>query len=263
VIPDRLLEHYNRKYSTELTSPPPVPISPSTRRPRNRYAAAVVTLAAQVPKGAKVLELGAGNGLIAESLRAGGIEFASYTIGDISTARLTGLRRNLTDPRFQFTDASAERPSQSFAGPFDTVIMVALIEHLIDPMGAMADLRTLLAPGGFVYIDTPNIAKWTRRIKLAFGRFPATASTNEGLSTYDGHPVDLHDEGHFHYFTHRSLALMLTERCGYAAVEFHPYFESPALLGGRIGSGLARVRPTLFSEIACIARTEPVTQKSV
>lgn len=258
MIPIRLLEHYNRKYSSELTGPLPTPLPLTTRRPRDRVAAAVVTLAARMPDGADVLELGAGNGLIAESLRAGGVPFASYTIGDISATRLIGLRRNLTDPRFRFTDTDAEHPSQSVTEPFDVAILVALIEHLIDPIGAMADLRTVIKPGGFVYLDTPNVAKWTRRIKLACGRFPATASTNEGLTTYAGEPVDLHDEGHLHYFTHRSLSLMLTQRCGYAAVEFHPYFESPAFLGRRVGTALARLRPTLFSEIACVARTPAI-----
>ena len=254
MIPDRLLEHYDSKYSLERTAPPPQPLPLTAPRPHNRFAAAVATLAARLPTGAHILELGAGNGLVAESLRAGGVPFASYTIGDISPARLEGLRRNLTDPRYRFTEASAEHPAQTVTGPYDAAIMVALIEHLIDPIGAMIDLRTLLGPSGFVYIDTPNIAKWTRRVKLACGRFPATASTDEGLTTYDGEPADLHDEGHLHYFTYRSLATMLTRRCGYAAVEFHPYFESPAIFGGRLGSALARMRPTLFSEIACIAR---------
>jgi SAM-dependent methyltransferase len=257
VIPERLLNHYNHKYSAELTARLPKPLPIAAPRPRNRFAAAVVTLARHLPKGADVLELGAGDGLVAESLRAGGVPFASYTIGDISAPRLAGLRRNLSDPRFRFTDASAEHPSRSLTGPFDAAIMVALIEHLIDPIGAMADLRTLLKPGGFVYIDTPNIAKWTRRMKLAWGSFPSTASTNEGLTTYDGEPVDLHDEGHLHYFTPRSLSLMLTQRCGYAAVEFHPYFESPGFLGSRLGTILAYLRPSLFSEIACVARTAP------
>lgn len=44
---------------------------------------------------------------------------------------------------------------------------------LVDPPGAMRQIRTLLAPGGFVYIETPNIAKWTRHMRLAIGRLPS------------------------------------------------------------------------------------------
>jgi len=96
--------------------------------------------------------------------------------------------------------------------------MVALIEHLIDPLRAMQRIRQLLKPGGFAYIDTPNIARYTLRLKLLMGRFPSTASMNEGLTTYSGKPTDLYDEGHLHYFTYRSLSLMLTERCGFSRV---------------------------------------------
>jgi len=46
-------------------------------------------------------------------------------------------------------------------------------EHLVDPPGAMRQIRTLLAPGGFVYIETPNIAKWTRHMRLTIGGSPS------------------------------------------------------------------------------------------
>ncbi|MFE0105753.1 class I SAM-dependent methyltransferase [Streptomyces sp. NPDC059009] len=255
MIPTRLAEHYEAKYAAERTAPPPDPFPLAAPRPTHRAAAAVTALALLLPEGADVLELGAGNGVVAESLRAGGVPFRSYTIGDISPPRLAGLRRTFGDPRIRFAHADAERPSATVQGPFDAVVMIALIEHLVDPLGAMRDIRSLLRPGGFAYVDTPNLAKWTRRLKLAAGRFPSTASTDEGLTTYAGAPADLYDEGHLHYFTHRSLGLMLTRRCGYAEAAFHPYFESPRFLGERLGTFLARARPTLFSDVACVART--------
>lgn len=129
---------------------------------------------------------------------------------------------------------------------------IALIEHLVDPLGALTDTRALLRPGGFIYIDTPNIAKWTRRVKLVGGRFPSTSSQQEGLITYDGAPVALHDEGHLHYFTYGSLERMLIERCGYSRVERVPY-GATRKPSPRLSNVLARRVPTLFSEIAIIA----------
>ncbi len=257
MIPTRLVEHYEDKYSGAQLSPAPEPLPLDTRRPRTRADAAVSHLARLLPEGAEVLELGAGNGVIGESLRVGGVPFGRYTMSEISPPRLDALRATFTDPRFDVTYADAEHPSSSpeLSGRrFDAVVMLALIEHLIDPMGAMADLATLLKPGGFVYVDTPNIAKWTRRLRLLGGRFPSTASVDEGLMRGDGAPADLHDEGHLHYFTHRSLSRMLTERCGYGSVEFHPYYEAPRLFGDRLGTFLARRRPTLFAEISLVAR---------
>ena len=87
-------------------------------------------------------------------------------------------------------------------GYFDTAVMVAVIEHLVDPKTALRELSRVLKPTGRLIIDTPNIAKWTRRIKLLFGYFPSTASLDEGLLSYDKRtPTDLYDEGHLHYFT--------------------------------------------------------------
>jgi hypothetical protein len=119
----------------------------------------------------------------------------------------------------------------------------------------MQGVRRLLAPGGFVYVDTPNVAKYTRRAKLLLGRFPSTASRDEGLTTYDGRPVDLHDEGHLHYFTFRSLSRMLLTRCGFSRIEKLPYFVGRSLLGRRGDHRLARLWPGMFSELCVVARS--------
>ena len=132
-------------------------------------------------------------------------------------------------------------------------MLLALIEHLFDPLRAMQRVRRWLRPGGFAFVDTPNIAKWTRRAKLLCGRFPATASQSEGLVTYEGGPTDLYDEGHLHYFTFASLTRMLTQRCGFSRVERVSYASAPHLLGRRGSYALACLAPTLFSEIALVA----------
>jgi SAM-dependent methyltransferase len=249
----RLVTHYEEKYASEAKGHRLTPLALDRPRPSDRFEAAVSFLPRLLPQGAEILELGAGGGLVAESLRAGGVDFSSYMVSENSDARLSGLKDNLSDPRYRVLRVDADDVAASIKGSFDAVIMIALIEHLIDPMRAMADIRALLKPGGFVYIDTPNIAKWTRRVKLTLGRFPSTASTNEGLTTWEGGETDLYDEGHLHYFTYRSLTLMLTSRCGYSRVERFGYFLGPRVLGARLGTLLARRWPSMFSEIACVA----------
>ena len=117
----------------------------------------------------------------------------------------------------------------------------------------MQRVRRWLRPGGFAFVDTPNVAKWTRRAKLLFGRFPSTASREEGLRTYDGRPVDLLDEGHLHYFTFSSLTRMLTQRCGFSRVERVPYASAPHLVGRRVSYALACLAPGAFSEVCVVA----------
>jgi SAM-dependent methyltransferase len=188
---------------------------------------------------------------VARSLLATGIAADSIVLGEYSPERLRYIESTIDDPRLSACHVDAEDLPDGL-GQFDAVLMVAVIEHLIDPMAAMASVRQLLRPAGFVWVNTPNIAKWTRRLKLLAGRFPSTAAWDEGLLTYGRSPARLLDEGHLHYFTFRSLTRMLVERCGYSAVVPVPHCESPRL-SLRAEHALARAWPTLFSEVTAVA----------
>jgi 2-polyprenyl-3-methyl-5-hydroxy-6-metoxy-1,4-benzoquinol methylase len=242
-----LKSHYEQKYvgkqgeSTAITA---------ASLPMNRYEAAV----SFIPKflsGGNVLELGCGDGRVAEALLKSSLPITSYTLSDLVIERVAETRQRLNDPRVQIAEIDAE--SVVSAAKYDLIVMVALIEHLIDPLRAMRNLRSLLNPGGMVYIDTPNLAKFTRRLKLLFGRFPSTATKNEGLTCYDGTPVDLYDEGHLHYFTYRSLNNLLISYCGYASTMWLGYPMQPFLINRRIHGLLANAWPSMFSEICMLA----------
>ena len=76
------------------------------------------------------------------------------------------------------------------------------------------------------------------------------------LAARSGVVVALHDEGHLHYFTFRSLSLMLIERCGFSRVEKLGYFVGPngqRIVGHKLADRLARFWPELFSEIVLVA----------
>jgi len=246
-----LKDHYDRKYSHERTHAQIQTID-ATGIPSSRFQAAVKYFP-QYFRGGDVLEIGAGNGNVAKTLLASDLEIRTYTLGDISTARVDGVRRNLNDRRVKVLALDAENIPETQYGKYDAVIMIALIEHLVDPLRAMQKVNQLLKPGGFVYLETPNIAKYTQRLKLLLGKFPSTASTNEGLTTYSGQPVDLHDEGHLHYFTYRSLSLMLLERCGSSKVVKLSYPGGLTIFGKPIHNHLARLWPEMFSELVIIA----------
>ncbi len=246
-----LREHYERKYSHESTASSIESIS-KVRTPTSRYEA-VVKLFSMDFKGGDILELGAGNGNVAKTLLESDINIDSYTMGDISLPRIKGIKNNLSDSRLRILQIDAEDIPNGELGKYHAIIMVALIEHLIDPLRAMQKIRQLLKPGGFVYLDTPNIAKYTRRLKLLLGIFPSTASKNEGLTTYLDKPVDLYDDGHLHYFTYRSLSMMLTQRCGYSKVKKLGYPAGPMPLSRYMHNLLANSWPEMFSELAVLA----------
>lgn len=248
---DALKEHYERKYSYESNSTL-IESVPIANIPINRHEA-VLKYFPRYFNGGKVFEIGAGNGNVAKTLLSADDKISSYVLCDISLPRIEGLRRNLNDSRVKVLEGNAENLPASEHNSYDAVIMVAVIEHFIDPLRTMQEIRKLLKPGGIVYIDTPNIAKYTQRMMLLLGRFPSTASRNEGLTTYSGKPTDLYDEGHLHYFTYRSLSLMLTERCGFSKVIKLNYPGGWIPLGKQIHGFLSTIRPELFSELAIIA----------
>jgi SAM-dependent methyltransferase len=251
-VNDAVARHYDAKYAVDAAGArEPVLVLP-TSAPLDRFEACVSDLRRRVT-GGDVLEIGAGNGRLAKSLLAAGLRCDSYTATELSEVRLVALRRSLSDPRVRVARLDLDLPADGHETRYDAVVLLALLEHVFDPLRAMQRVRTWLRPGGFAYVDTPNIAKWTRRAKLLCGRFPSTASRSEGLVTYEGGPTDLYDEGHLHYFTYGSLTRMLLSRCGFSRVERVPYASAPHLLGRRGSYALARIAPTWFAEIALVA----------
>ena len=253
-ITGRLENHYDTKYDGERAGAAGQVLEYCSC-PSNRHEACLKFLLSRF-NGGDILELGAGSGLLAQSSIAHGLKFNSYTLSEFSDARLEGLSRTIKDPRLRVLKLDAESLPAEKLSTYDSIIMLAVIEHLMDPLGAMQHLRKLIKPRGFAFIETPNIAKFTRRAKLLLGRFPATASRNEGLTTYEGNAVDFYDEGHLHYFTYRSLSLMLVNRCGYSRVEKLGYFigrNGQRVFGHRLGDRLSRLWPEMFSELVIVA----------
>lgn len=235
---DTLAEHYDAKYAAETADR--VGLIRLTQHPRDRFEA-VVKLA--WPGGDTLLEVGAGSGTVLRTVRP---RYRSCVATELAHPRAECLRGLFhQDPMVEIHEGPIEDglPAEAL---FDTVILNAVIEHLVDPLYVLKMLSDRLTPHGRLIITTPNLAKWTRRTKLSLGSFPSTASRNEGLTTYDGVPTQLYDEGHLHYFTFRSLTLILKERCGLTSVEWFGY-------PGRA----ARLWPTLFSTDVCVtARRE-------
>lgn len=234
----RLLDHYDRKYASQEVPPQRVPI---VAKPTDRFQM-LVKIASQNAHG-RYLEIGAGSGATLLTLEP----YYDELVGtELSAVRARDMQRLLAGtPKIKIISNNVETDAFDYPGEyFDTIALSAVIEHLLDPITAIAKFRRLLRPGGRLILDTPNIAKWTRRVKLLFGYFPATASLDEGLLAYDRQtPTDLHDEGHFHYFTFRSLRRICLERAGFKKVEELGY--------GR--TALSRYWPALFSEVFLVA----------
>lgn len=98
--------------------------------------------------GRRLLEIGVGAGEMLLAARECGFEATGLEIRPSHAARVsrsTGLEVICAD----FVEFEGE-------DRFDVICMGDVLEHLLDPLVALARVRALLRPGGVVWISTPN-----------------------------------------------------------------------------------------------------------
>ena len=123
-------------------------------------------IARLVPEGARVLDLGCGDGALLERLqRQRGCSGYGVEIDDRNV--LTSLRRgvdviqlNLDEGLSMFEDAS-----------FDVVLQIDTLQHL---RNAEVMLRETARVGRIGIVAFPNFAHWPNRVSIARGRMPVT-----------------------------------------------------------------------------------------
>ena len=183
---------------------------------------------AQVLRGlagpAVIVDLGCGDGS-ALAVAAGhnpghrfaGIDWSTEALRRAQARGLTVVRGGVAEPGLPVADGVA-----------DVVIMSELIEHLVDPDGAVAEVRRVLRPGGSLLLSTPNLAAWYNRGLLAVGIQPIFSEVSlRGVFGRPGRVV----AGHLRLFTRRALVEFLTARgFGCERVLGAPYHDVPRLL---------------------------------
>ena len=81
---------------------------------------------------------------------------------------------------------------------YGAIIFGDVLEHLVEPAGALERLLGFLAPDGVVLISVPNVAHLAVRLLLLSGRFPAM----------DRGPLD---RTHLHFFTWSTVEELLKQ----------------------------------------------------
>jgi 2-polyprenyl-6-hydroxyphenyl methylase / 3-demethylubiquinone-9 3-methyltransferase len=105
--------------------------------------------------GQRVLDVGCGGGLLAESLARAGAQVTGIDLapGMIEVARLHAAESNLA---IDYRVASAEELALSSPRHFEVVTCMEMLEHVPDPAAMTATLARLLAPGGALFVSTLN-----------------------------------------------------------------------------------------------------------
>ncbi|MBS2018426.1 MAG: class I SAM-dependent methyltransferase [Deltaproteobacteria bacterium] len=109
------------------------------------------------PSPSRVLDVGCAYGLVLARMPD---RFEKFGV-DVSTHAIGEARRRF--PASTFVVAGAEEPLPFEPASFDVVLCNDVIEHLEKPWLALANIWDSLAPGGLLYLNTPNLNALRRR----------------------------------------------------------------------------------------------------
>ena len=113
-------------------------------------------VAQRVPlRGAEVLDVGCGAGLLSEALAVEGAQVTALDLAPelIKVAKLHRLESGVSvDYRLQ----SVESLAMEMPGRFDAITCMEMLEHVPDPAAIIQACATLLKPGGRLFLSTLN-----------------------------------------------------------------------------------------------------------
>ena len=133
-----------------------------------------------VPPAVRILDIGCGFGQslgyhVARGCEAWGVE-SDENVRRIAEAHGFNVRIGVFRP--------ADFPREYF----DVVTLDQVVEHVRDPVATLAGVRSVLKPGGAVYLATPNASGWGARL---FGRSW----------------INWHAPYHLHFFSRKSMGI--------------------------------------------------------
>jgi 2-polyprenyl-6-hydroxyphenyl methylase / 3-demethylubiquinone-9 3-methyltransferase len=117
---------------------------------RTRFVSERVPLA-----GSRVLDVGCGGGLLAESLAREGAQVTAIDLAPamIEVARLHAAAAGLT---IDYRLAGAQELMRASPAAFDIVTCMEMLEHVPEPAAMLGTLAQLLRPGGALFVSTLN-----------------------------------------------------------------------------------------------------------
>jgi len=147
----------------------------------------------------RILDVGCGKGFFVRELRKYGHEVEGI---DLSTSAVLAGRQTFG---IEGLRQGGIEDQQDWVGRFDAVTAWATIEHLPSPRSFLASIRSVLKPGGFLFIDTGLADDFTERWV-------------PGLTQWYDPPQ------HLHVISKTGLEILLTQS-GFKIIHFDVGFE--------------------------------------
>lgn len=188
------------------------------------YANERADLVALLPRPlGRVLDVGCAAGGVGRSLRAAG---ATKLVGIELNERAAEQAREVFDEVLT-ADAESLVATGELTGPFDTVVLYDVLEHLVDPAKLLAAIQPLVVPGGHVHVSMPNARHFSLiRDLVVRGTF--------GYSDW-GH----RDRTHLRWFTRKDAVALLTDG-GWTVERVEPTLPGRSGQADRLTRGAAR-----------------------
>jgi 2-polyprenyl-3-methyl-5-hydroxy-6-metoxy-1,4-benzoquinol methylase len=135
----------------ELTGERTLPDVPAENYWYRRHLAVYEWIGARVI-GSRVLDMACGEGYGSAVLARG----AESVLGvDANPEAFEHARLRYAGQNLRFERGMVENHGEP--GAYDAVVFLQTIEHVQDPLAVLRHFRSLLAPGGAVYVSTPNL----------------------------------------------------------------------------------------------------------
>ncbi len=106
--------------------------------------------------GQRVLDVGCGGGILAESMARQGADVLGIDLADksLKVAQLHALEAGV--PQLRYRLVAAEALAAEMPGRFDVVTCMEMLEHVPDPAAIVQACADLVKPGGWVFFSTIN-----------------------------------------------------------------------------------------------------------
>jgi 2-polyprenyl-6-hydroxyphenyl methylase/3-demethylubiquinone-9 3-methyltransferase len=105
--------------------------------------------------GKRVVDVGCGGGILAESMAARGAQVCGIDLSDKALS-VAELHRLESGARVEYERVDTEAFAARHPGAFDVVTCMELLEHVPEPARMVAACATLARPGGHVFFSTLN-----------------------------------------------------------------------------------------------------------
>jgi 2-polyprenyl-3-methyl-5-hydroxy-6-metoxy-1,4-benzoquinol methylase len=159
-----------------------------------------------IPEGAKVLDIGAGNGILAQLLKSAG------RVVDIDAIEPDPVAQQAASPHYRsiFLGGVEEfiHSRQESAPTYDYIVLADVIEHLANPEPLLRSLKSLLSSEGRILLSTPNVAFGAVRLALLHGCFDYVDS-------------GILERTHLRFFTLKTLTQLFAATGLYPVSQFH------------------------------------------